>query len=312
MGCTMHNNNNSVQALKCFVEALNIRRFQLGEDSIEVGDTLNMMGFIKAKRGELDDALTLLWDALRIRKLTDDHIKVSETLKNIGIVHRDKEELELALECYAECLRIRRAELGSDHEHVADVLIDMGNANGQLKRDEEAKELYEEALNIRENVFGEYDDNVAVVLQHLGTLEFRANNLDKARDLLTRFLAIRRDNGTNHDGDFVNVLLTMGNVHKQLEDGNNEAHAMVFWTEAHHVFHENGLTKTHPQMVEVIQHLVDEGKIDDRTVVSDMEVQSKKSYILGMVTEKFKKEKSDGGLYQKGRKRRIGKGLIKL
>jgi hypothetical protein len=84
MGFTSHNNDASDRALVCFEESLSIRRIQLGEDSDEVGDTLNMMGFLKAKRGELDDALTLLWDALRIRKLQEDHVKVSETLKNIG------------------------------------------------------------------------------------------------------------------------------------------------------------------------------------------------------------------------------------
>ena len=307
MGYTMQNSNDPDRALVCLVEALSIRRFQLGEDSVEVGDTLNMMGFLKAKRGELDDALNLLWDALRIRKLQEDLIKVSETLKNIGNVHRKKDELELALECYAECLRIRRTELDLDHEKVADVLMDMGEANGQQKRDDEATELYKEALSIRKKCFGEHDDSVASVLQHLGTIEFRASNLNKARDFLAGFLAIRRDNGSIHDVEFVNALLMMGNIHKQLEDGNNETEARVFWSEAYHVFHEDGLAETQPQIAEVIQHLVDEGKIDERTD-SEMDMQTKKSFLLGMVSEKFKREKSDG-LYQKGRKRRTGKGF---
>jgi tetratricopeptide (TPR) repeat protein len=60
------------------------------------------MGFIQAKRNDLEDALQLLWDALRIRKLQGDKIKISETLKNIGNVHREKQEYELAKECYEE------------------------------------------------------------------------------------------------------------------------------------------------------------------------------------------------------------------
>lgn len=155
MGYTLHNNDESERALVCFVEALSIRRYQLGDDSKEVGDTLNMMGFLKAKGGELDDALTLLWDALRIRKLQEDHIKVSETLKNIGNVHREKAELELAIECYEECLRIRRAQLGPDHEKVADGLIAMGNILNDMQRNGEAMQSYQEALKIRSLVFGE-------------------------------------------------------------------------------------------------------------------------------------------------------------
>jgi tetratricopeptide (TPR) repeat protein len=116
----------------------------LGEDSKEVGDTLNTMGYLQAKRGELDDALNLLWGALRIRKLHEDHVKVSETLKNIGNVHREKQEHELAVECYEECLRIRRTELGDDHEKVADALIAIGNVRSDMDNTEDAMRAYDE------------------------------------------------------------------------------------------------------------------------------------------------------------------------
>jgi tetratricopeptide (TPR) repeat protein len=103
-----------------------------------------MMGFLQAQRGELDDAISLLWEALRIRKLHEDHVKVSETLKNIGNVHREKQEYELAVECYTECLRIRRAELGDNHEKLADALIAMGNVQSDMNATEEAMESYKE------------------------------------------------------------------------------------------------------------------------------------------------------------------------
>ena len=144
MGFTLYHQNSSERALQCFEESLNIRKRRLGEDSKEVGDTLNTMGYLQAKRGELDDALNLLWGALRIRKLHEDHVKVSETLKNIGNVHREKQEHALAAECYKECLRIRRTELGDDHEKVADALIVIGNVRSDMENTEEAMRAYEE------------------------------------------------------------------------------------------------------------------------------------------------------------------------
>jgi tetratricopeptide (TPR) repeat protein len=60
MGYTLHNNDEAERALVCLEESLSMRRYQLGEDSKEVGDGLNMMGFLKAKKGERDDALTIL------------------------------------------------------------------------------------------------------------------------------------------------------------------------------------------------------------------------------------------------------------
>jgi tetratricopeptide (TPR) repeat protein len=147
MGFSLQNNEASGRALQCFEESLSIRKFQLGEDAKEVGDTLNMMGFLHAQRGELDEALSILWDALRVRKLHDDNIKVSETLKNIGNVHREKGEFDLAIECYEECLRIRRAELGENHEKVADVYVAIGNVQSDLDNIDEAMRSYEDGAS---------------------------------------------------------------------------------------------------------------------------------------------------------------------
>mmetsp|Transcript_9642 Transcript_9642/g.20444 ORF Transcript_9642/g.20444 Transcript_9642/m.20444 type:complete len:335 (+) Transcript_9642:51-1055(+) len=302
MGYTLHNNEKHERALVCFVESLSIRRYQLGDDSTEVGDTLNMMGFLKAKSGELDDALTLLWDALRIRKLQEDHVKVSETLKNIGNVHREKGELELAIECHEECLRIRKAEFGSNHEKVADALIAMGNIHSDLEKTNEAMKSYQEALKIRTLVFGEHDESVAAVLQYMGTMEFRTNNYGEACDLLTEFIRIRRDNKTKNDTDYFNVLFMVGNIHK-MEDQEEEAKSC--WNEAYQVFQELGLAETKPEIADVMNNLMQIENMDEQ----ETESQKKKS-LFGIVTEKFKKDKSSDGLLPKGRTRISGKGLM--
>ena len=314
MGYTLHNSEESERALACFVEALSIRRYQIGEDSMEVGDTLNMMGFLRAKRGEQDDALTLLWDALRIRKLQEDHIKVSETLRNIGNVHREKDELDLALECYEESLRIRITELGHDHEKVADVLVAMGDVYSENPlTTQEAKRSYQGAMEIRERVFGNHDESVAMVLKYLGAIEYRLNNHDYACDLLQKYVKIRRDNGTHNDGDYVNVLVMIGNIYK--EKG-NEKEAKVCWNESYQVFQERGLAETNPKIAAAMEHLVEEDKIDKHLYnkVSLSSETNKTKSLFGMVSEMLvKKDKSDDdSLYQSGRKniRRLkGKGF---
>uniref|UniRef100_A0A7S1UWN8 NB-ARC domain-containing protein n=1 Tax=Grammatophora oceanica TaxID=210454 RepID=A0A7S1UWN8_9STRA len=253
MGFTLHNQDSSERALQCFEEALSIRRARLGEEAKEVGDTLNMMGFLQAKRGELDSALTLLWDALRIRKTHKDDVKVSETLKNIGNVHREKQEHDLAVECYEECLRIRRSELGDDHEKVADALIAIGNVRSDLEQIEQAMEAYNEALKIRTLVHGENDERVAAVLQYMGTMEFRSGDLDRARAYLKDFVRIRHENHAEHDGDYVNVLFMIGNIHKIQGDDLN---AKKCWSEAYEVFQELGLAQENPQIARVMDSLL--------------------------------------------------------
>ena len=277
MGFSLQNNGAIGRALQCFEESLSIRKFQLGDDSREVGDTLNMMGSLHAQRGELEDALTLLWDALRVRKLKDDHMKVSETLKNLGNVHREKQEYELAIECYEECLRIRRATVGEDHEKVADAFIAIGNVQSDLDLVDDAIRSYEKgtslkhyiflltdsisnlctvsccfvALRIRTVIHGEQDESVAAVLQYMGTLEFRAEQLDRALQLLNEFIRIREDIGTEHDGDHVNVLFMVGNIYKLRGD---DFEAQRCWTEAYKVFRALGLAD--PKVAAVMEQLV--------------------------------------------------------
>jgi tetratricopeptide (TPR) repeat protein len=253
MGFTLHNLEEPEKALDCFKEALTIRKDKLGNDAKEVGDTLNMMGFLQAKRGELDNALTLLWDALRIRKTHRDHVKVSETLKNIGNVHREKQEHDLAVECYEECLRIRRSELGDDHEKVADALIAIGNVRSDMENINDAMRAYKEAHKIRSLVHGENDERVAAVLQYMGTLEFRSGELDAARFYLQDFINIRQENRSEHDGDYVNVLFMIGNIHKIQGEDNK---AKECWSEAYDVFQELGLALENPQIAKVMNSLL--------------------------------------------------------
>lgn len=293
MGYTLHNSDETERALSCFVEALSIRRYRIGEDSMEVGDTLNMMGFLKAKQGELDDALTLLWDALRIRKIMDDHIKVSETLKNIGNVHREKEEMDLAIECYEESLRIRTREVGRDHEKVADVLVAMGNVYSENPlRMDDARRSYQQAIEIRSRVLGTHHESVAAVLHYLGTIEYRANNRNIARNLLSHCVQIRRENGTHNDGDYVNALVMVGNIYK---DQGNDKDARDCWNEAYQVFSERGLAETNPKITAAMEHLVEEEKIDKDLYSKDSSsLNNKSKSIFGLVTEILaKKEKSD-------------------
>mmetsp|Transcript_33560 Transcript_33560/g.37111 ORF Transcript_33560/g.37111 Transcript_33560/m.37111 type:complete len:108 (+) Transcript_33560:400-723(+) len=107
MGLTFHNQLALNKAFQCVEEALIIRKACLSRDAQEIGDTLNMIGFLQVQRGEFEKALTLLWDALHIRKKHKDHMKVSDTLKNIGNVHSEKKDHKLAVECYEKCVSIR-------------------------------------------------------------------------------------------------------------------------------------------------------------------------------------------------------------
>ena len=250
---TFHNQGQPKHALRSFEEALEIRKVCLGVDATEVGDMLNMMGFLHAKLGELDDALTLLLEALRIRKIHKEVMKISETLKNIGNIKREKQEYDQAVELYQECLRIRREELGDDNEKVADALIALGNVHGEMEQIDDAIREYQEALKIRTLTHDGNHESVAVVLQYMGTAEFRCGDLDRARSYLDEFVRIRRHIHALDDVDYINVMFVIGNIH--MIQGNENA-ANRHWSDAYRVVQELGLERVNPQISSVMERLL--------------------------------------------------------
>jgi len=132
------------RAMLDFKESLRIRREKLDHNAKEIADTLEMMGRVQTQLGQYDDALTLLVDTLRIRKLHDNHVKLSETLMHIGNVYAKTQEHKLALNSYDECIRIVRNEFGDFHESLADAQFAKGGVLSYMDRIKEAKQAYME------------------------------------------------------------------------------------------------------------------------------------------------------------------------
>lgn len=287
MGCTLvenilnqndttgGSNNHDEELNQAYVwleESLKIRQSSselANHDSKVVGDTLNMMGRIKGHRWELDDAIGLLKDALRIRhhiystsspedKEYDDHRhscadKVSETLAIMGKVYGKKNEFDLALESYQECLRIRRSELGGpndDEAKIVDALVAMGQVQSYMEHHDDARQSFREALKIRTRNFGENDQVVANVFQSIGAMEFRAQNFEEALNPLTECIRIWRENDTTKNGDFVNVLCMIANIHEIL---GRVDEAQLCWSESYQLFQELGLAETNPQIAQAMR-----------------------------------------------------------
>jgi len=253
MGFTLHNQDIDARALRVFDEALEIRRACLGDNAREVGDTLNIMGFLKAKSGQLDGSLQLLLEALRIRRLNGDLIKASDTYKNIGNVQREQGDGERALLSYKEALALRKEVLSDDHEKVADALIAIGNIKSDMEDHEGAMMGYQEALTIRVRAHGANSDKVASVVQVMGMMEFRAGEHERAKGFLEEFIRIKKASTQEPDSDFVNILFTIGNISK-IQGRINEAQEA--WAEAFDIFNELGLAEENPKIAKAMKNLL--------------------------------------------------------
>jgi tetratricopeptide (TPR) repeat protein len=127
-----------------------------GQNHPAVGDIYDMMGFIHAKSGELDDSLNRLTDSLRVRKLVGDKLTEADTLINIGNLHRKRKEYELAMQHYNESLQIRISAFGRNHSSVADVLMELGNVHSDMSNTQDALARYREGERMGTYCFHSY------------------------------------------------------------------------------------------------------------------------------------------------------------
>ena len=266
-----------------------------------------MIGYLKAKCGQVDEAQDFLRDALRIRKLQGDRIKISETLKNIGNAHRSKQEYKSAMESYKECLHIRQRELGRENDKVADALVAIGNILADLSKPKDAMEAYQEALGIRARLFGDLDASLAPILQAMGMLDFHGKNYDRAMQLLNDYISIRKGNKSARDSEYVNVLFTIGNIYQLRHD---DEQAKKAWTEAYETFRDLGLADSNPEHAEQVEklmcdhglgHIVQASNKDDE--FPDEPMRRKGAGVLKLLKPKLKR--GDG---QNGMRRRKEKG----
>ncbi len=142
-----------------------------------VATTLDNLGTVLARSGELPEALQLLFRGLGIRQLQlgNEHPDVAWSVNNIAVVVADMGELVEAKALFTEALAIRETKLGLDHPDVATSLNNLATALADLGDWPGAQQLLERALRIREEGLGEAHPAVARVRARLATAESAAH-----------------------------------------------------------------------------------------------------------------------------------------
>lgn len=102
------------EALDCLMSALRIREEKLGDIHNDVADTLNTIGFLQLRQGNIasESALVPLTKALKIRRSLDNKAKVVSTLQNLARLYKKREEFDLCVEMHNEILTIQQEEFG--------------------------------------------------------------------------------------------------------------------------------------------------------------------------------------------------------
>jgi serine/threonine protein kinase/Tfp pilus assembly protein PilF len=198
--------------------ALSIRRRALGNENIEVADSLVHLGNLAYHKGDLATAETSLRQALAMRRKVpgNEPLDTATNLTGLAKVLRQKETggaIDEAERYYREALATRRKVLGGDDPAIADSLNNLAMLLYANKHDDAAAEpLFRESLAMYRRLTGGEDVEVAITMNNLALLLGEKGQYDEAEQLFRKALAMnRRILGENHPivATFVNNLATL-------------------------------------------------------------------------------------------------------
>ena len=181
------------KALTLGEEALALRRQSLGNERVEVAQSLQNLANVLEDKGDYTKAETLYREALAIRRtlLGNEHPDVAGTLNNLALILQDKGDYPGAEAIYREVLAMRRKALGNEHPEVA---MSLHNLAGLLlvKGDYAGAEpLYREALAMKRKI-QDNSPSVADSLDGLAGVLYSNGDYAGAEVLFRETLTIRR------------------------------------------------------------------------------------------------------------------------
>lgn len=179
----------------------------LGSVSRSRGDSLNGLGGVAWKQGDLEAADRFHRRALEIRtQRAPGSLAVAFSLDNLGIVAAERGDLQHARDLFQRALQIK-VERAPDSTEVAGTLHNLSAVAQQQGDFEAAENRLRRALEIQEKrAPGSLD--VALSLESLGVVSRRKGNLEAAERYLRRALAIKQ----KHAPDSLEVARTLGGL----------------------------------------------------------------------------------------------------
>ncbi len=189
------------EAEPLWLQALEIRRQELGEDHLNVADSLNNLANLYQVQGRYSEAEVLHKQALEIwqQKLGQDHSDVATSLNNLAELYRIQGRYRDAEPLFQQASKIRQQQLGKDHSDVATSLHNLALLYQAQGRYHEAEPLFQQALEIWQRQLGEDHPHVATSLNSLAELYRVQGRYNEAEPLYQQALEIRqRQLGDNH------------------------------------------------------------------------------------------------------------------
>lgn len=199
------------QATSLLERALEIRRSFLGNEHLEVSDSLHSLGVLIYSKGDFPTAERLFREALSVRRklLGDEHLDIASLLNDLAMTAMAQGKFEESEPMYRESLAIRRKNLGNEHTDVAQSINNLGMYLYRQGKYQEAEQLFREAVEMNKKLLGEEHPEISTNLNNLALVLRDSRKLAEAEQMFRQVLAMdRKFLGDNHPY----VAITLNNM----------------------------------------------------------------------------------------------------
>jgi serine/threonine protein kinase/tetratricopeptide (TPR) repeat protein len=182
------------QATSLMEQSLETRRGVLGNEHIDVIDSLNSLAVLLYSKGRYQEAERHFRETLRVCQALfgEDGPEVANCQNNLAMTLKAQNKLEEAEPLYRRALEIRREHLGDKSPEVAQSLNNLGMFLYARKQYDEAEPLLREALAMNRKLLGEEHPEISANLSNLGLVLRAGGQTQEAERVFREVVALDR------------------------------------------------------------------------------------------------------------------------
>ena len=191
-----------------FINTLEIRRRELGNEHPETITSMNAMCMLLRRQGKFDEAEPFCQNSLEISRRVlgeEDPVRI-QAVCYMGTLLENQGKYEEAEPYYLEALELRRRLYGTEHRDTLLSINNMGFLLDSQGKYEEAEPFYKEALETSRHLLGEDDPYTLVLIGNMGAVLVSQGKLEEAEKYTLQSLESKqRIFGADHEETLIAI-----------------------------------------------------------------------------------------------------------
>nr|WP_322653602.1 tetratricopeptide repeat protein [Nostoc sp. CmiVER01]MDZ8122982.1 tetratricopeptide repeat protein [Nostoc sp. CmiVER01] len=161
------------------------------EDEKEKAEIIHSLGYFKASRGQISEAIALYEQSLALSEQIGNVQLKAATLQHLGYIKADRGEINEAIAIYEQLFALNE-QIG-DVQGLAEMLHEMGRLKANTGEIEQAITLYEQSFALSEQIG--HVQGQASTFHQLGTIKADRGEIEQAIVLYEQSLALKEQIG---------------------------------------------------------------------------------------------------------------------